>query len=195
MGASHPAELVERTRLVETTLLPVPKIATRVGIHDATVRRWIAKRGWSRPPGGTTDRRRKIAPSKHPALRRLYEGGAKVRDLAVGSENKERTPYTRGIATWLSFRSSLLFWLKVQASGTPEPLRELAIYLLSAADEEEAKGKGESIGRGRETSYKIRMGRSSGTASWVSSRRRRCRTSRPTRSPHQSNVGAKPRHR
>jgi transposase len=84
MGASHPAELVERTRiLVETTGLPVQEIAAEVGVHETTVRRWIAKHGWSRPPGGTTDRRRKIAPSKHPALRRLYEGGAKVRDLAV----------------------------------------------------------------------------------------------------------------
>ena len=84
MGASHPAELVERTRkLVETTRLPVQEIATEVRVHDTTVRRWMAQHGWTRPAGGTTDRRRKIAPSKHPALRRLYEGGAKVRDLAI----------------------------------------------------------------------------------------------------------------
>ena len=47
MGASHPAELVERTRiLVETTLLPVQEIATEVRVHDTTVRRWIAKYRW-----------------------------------------------------------------------------------------------------------------------------------------------------
>jgi hypothetical protein len=51
------------------------------------------------------------------------------------------------------FSVSLLFSLQVEAVDAPEPLRELAIHVLSAADESEAKLKGEAIGKGRETTY------------------------------------------
>ena len=49
---------------------------------------------------------------------------------------------------------SLLFSLEVQAPNAPEPLRELAIHVLSAADENEAEAKGRVIGRKRENSYR-----------------------------------------
>ena len=51
------------------------------------------------------------------------------------------------------FSVSLLFSLQVEAGDAPEPLRELAIHILSAANESEAKLKGEAIGKGRETIY------------------------------------------
>lgn len=56
------------------------------------------------------------------------------------------------------FCVSLLFSLQVEAAEAPEPLRELAIHILSAANESEAKLKGEAIGKGRETSYKNQDG-------------------------------------
>src|SRR3712207_5058680 len=56
------------------------------------------------------------------------------------------------------FTVSMLFSLEVQARGAPKPLRELAIHVVSAADENEAKDRGEAIGKARETSYKNRNG-------------------------------------
>ena len=56
------------------------------------------------------------------------------------------------------FSVSLLFSLEVEAANSPEPLRELAIHILSAANESEAKLKGQAIGKARETSYKNRDG-------------------------------------
>lgn len=51
------------------------------------------------------------------------------------------------------FAVSLLFTLEVQAVDAPEPTRELAIYLLSAASREDAIAKGQLIGNARELSY------------------------------------------
>lgn len=51
------------------------------------------------------------------------------------------------------FAVSLTFTLEVQAPGLPEPVRELALHLLSAPDVGDAKAKGERIGKARETSY------------------------------------------
>jgi hypothetical protein len=48
---------------------------------------------------------------------------------------------------------SLLFSLEVQAPNAPEPLRELAIHVVSAADDNEAEARGRAIGKARETSY------------------------------------------
>jgi len=48
---------------------------------------------------------------------------------------------------------SLLFSLKVQAANAPEPLRELAIHVVSAADENDAEARGREIGKKRENSY------------------------------------------
>ena len=56
------------------------------------------------------------------------------------------------------FAVSLTFSLDVQAPGPPEPIRELAIHVLSAANGEEAKAKGELIGKARETSYENAAG-------------------------------------
>lgn len=56
------------------------------------------------------------------------------------------------------FSVSLLFSLEVEAPGAPEPLRELAIHVLSAADEIEAKTKAEAIGKAREIKYKNEHG-------------------------------------
>jgi len=56
------------------------------------------------------------------------------------------------------FAVSLLFSLEVQVSDLPEPVRELAIYLLSANDTEDAKAKGERIGKAREISYENAAG-------------------------------------
>lgn len=56
------------------------------------------------------------------------------------------------------FSVSLLFSLEVDARDSPEPLRELAIHVLSAANESEARLKGEAIGKARQTSYKNRDG-------------------------------------
>jgi Domain of unknown function (DUF4288) len=56
------------------------------------------------------------------------------------------------------FSVSLLFSLEVEARDAPAPLRELAIHIISAADEGDAKVRGEAIGRSRQTSYKNRKG-------------------------------------
>jgi hypothetical protein len=53
---------------------------------------------------------------------------------------------------------SLLFSLEVQAANAPEPLRELALHVVSAADEDEAEARGLSIGKKRENSYKNAQG-------------------------------------
>ena|SRR5688500_12641229 len=58
------------------------------------------------------------------------------------------------------FSVSLLFSLETQAPNAPEPLQELAIHVLSAAHEDEAKVRAEAIGRARETNYKNRNGES-----------------------------------
>lgn len=51
------------------------------------------------------------------------------------------------------FSVSLLFSLEVDAPDRPEPVRELAIHVLSAADRDEARVKGEGIGKAREQIY------------------------------------------
>lgn len=51
---------------------------------------------------------------------------------------------------------SLLFSLEVQAPDAPAPLQELAIHLVSAANEDEANARGQAIGKARETHYKNR---------------------------------------
>jgi hypothetical protein len=53
---------------------------------------------------------------------------------------------------------SLLFSLEVQAPDAPEPLRELALHVVSAVDQDEAQAKADDIGRARQTSYKNRNG-------------------------------------
>lgn len=52
------------------------------------------------------------------------------------------------------FSVSLLFSLQVEALDQPEPVRELAIHVLSAADQSEARTKGEDIGKAREIAYR-----------------------------------------
>jgi Domain of unknown function (DUF4288) len=54
------------------------------------------------------------------------------------------------------FSVGLLFSLEVEARDAPEPLLEFAIHIVSAADENEAKVRGEAIGRLRQTSYRNR---------------------------------------
>jgi Domain of unknown function (DUF4288) len=56
------------------------------------------------------------------------------------------------------FSVSLLFSLEVEARDGPEPLLELAIHVVSAADENEAKVRGEAIGRLCQTSYRNSSG-------------------------------------
>lgn len=51
------------------------------------------------------------------------------------------------------FAVSLTFLLTVHAEDAPKPTRELAIHLVFAENEEEARVKGTDIGRARETSY------------------------------------------
>lgn len=51
------------------------------------------------------------------------------------------------------FAVSLTFLLKVEAQDAPEPSRELAIHLVFAENEGEARAKGVEIGRARETTY------------------------------------------
>lgn len=52
------------------------------------------------------------------------------------------------------FSVSLLSSLQVEALDRPEPVRELAIHALSAANPDEARIKGGSIGRAREIAYR-----------------------------------------
>lgn len=52
------------------------------------------------------------------------------------------------------FSVTLLFSLQVEARDSPEPLLELAVHILSAANESEAKLKGQAIGKAREASYR-----------------------------------------
>lgn len=51
------------------------------------------------------------------------------------------------------FAVHLLFSLEVQASDPGQPLQELAIHVLSAANSDEAQARGETLGRNREHSY------------------------------------------
>lgn len=51
------------------------------------------------------------------------------------------------------FSVSLMFSLKAQAATAPEPLREIAIYVLSAADEDDAEARAQATGHSYETSY------------------------------------------
>lgn len=52
------------------------------------------------------------------------------------------------------FSVSLLFTLQVDAPDRPEPSRELAINVVSAADRDSARAKGETIGTAREIEYR-----------------------------------------
>ena len=56
------------------------------------------------------------------------------------------------------FTVSLLFSLEVQAPHAPEPLRELALHVLTAGDRDEAHAKGDAIGKARETIYENKDG-------------------------------------
>lgn len=49
---------------------------------------------------------------------------------------------------------SLLFSLEVEAPDAPKPVREIALHVLSAADEAEARAKGEAIGVARQITFK-----------------------------------------
>lgn len=51
------------------------------------------------------------------------------------------------------FAVSLLFSLEVHASDVPEPLREITLHVLFAADENEARVRGAAIGRAQEIRY------------------------------------------
>ena len=51
------------------------------------------------------------------------------------------------------FAVSLTFLLKVDAEDAPNPTRELAIHVLFADGEINARTKGADIGRARETAY------------------------------------------
>ena len=51
------------------------------------------------------------------------------------------------------FSVHLTFSLEVLAPDAPEPLKELAIHIVSAPDEDAARARGASIGRARETTY------------------------------------------
>ncbi len=53
---------------------------------------------------------------------------------------------------------SVLFALEVQAPDAPAPLLELAIHVLSAADEAEARAEAARLARARETTYRNRAG-------------------------------------
>jgi hypothetical protein len=77
----------------------------------------------------------------------------------IGSGNEQRHRTFAFESTFHAlFSVSLLFSLEVEARNAPEPLRELAIHVVSAADEGEAKVRGEAIGRSRQTSYNNRNG-------------------------------------
>ena len=52
------------------------------------------------------------------------------------------------------FSVSLLFSLEVDAPDAPEPLRELAIHVVFAADEDDARAKAMTIGEARAIRYK-----------------------------------------
>jgi hypothetical protein len=82
MPARRDPATVERTRvLVTTTLLPLDDIARQEKLSFRTVRDWMKMYGWRRPPGA--GRVLKITPENEPAVRRLYESGAAVPDLAI----------------------------------------------------------------------------------------------------------------
>ena len=51
------------------------------------------------------------------------------------------------------FAVSLTFVLKVDAVDAPEPTRELAIHVVRAENEAEARVRGDVIGRARQLSY------------------------------------------
>lgn len=51
------------------------------------------------------------------------------------------------------FAVSLTFLMSVDAEGAPAPTRELAIHVVFAENEDEARTKAMKIGRARETSY------------------------------------------
>jgi hypothetical protein len=84
MGVGHPPELVERARiLVETTTRRLSAIAMELEIGEKTLRTWIERNGWTRPPGAEPAAQRKIPPAKHAALQKLYEKRGSVADIAA----------------------------------------------------------------------------------------------------------------
>ena len=83
MPAPRPAEIVERARvLVTTTTRPLDDIAAEVGVTVRTLRNWIKKHGWRRPPGAP-GRVLKITPQNEGAVQRIFENRGSVSDLAL----------------------------------------------------------------------------------------------------------------
>jgi transposase-like protein len=83
MPAPRPADIVERARvLVVTSTLPLAAIAAEIDVSIVTLRNWIKKYGWQRP-AGAPHRALKLPPDKAGAVQRLFEGGARVNDLAL----------------------------------------------------------------------------------------------------------------
>jgi hypothetical protein len=81
MWVAHPAELVERARLlVTTTDRPLTEIAAELDIGVKTLGTWKRENGWVRPPGAKW---LKIPRSKYAALQRLYENRATLADIAI----------------------------------------------------------------------------------------------------------------
>ena len=76
-----PATVERRRVLVSMTLLPLDDIARQEKVTTRTVRQWIKEHHWQRPPG--TGRTLKITPENEAAVRRLYESGAAVADIAI----------------------------------------------------------------------------------------------------------------
>ena len=73
---------VERARrLIEGSERTLEDIAVEVGVSVPSLRAWIKKNGWRRPPGAPRAVP-KLPPEKEGPARRLYEGGAAVADIA-----------------------------------------------------------------------------------------------------------------
>ena len=83
MPAARSAEVVERARvLVTTTTRHLDDIAAELRVTVRTLRNWIKKYGWQRPPGAP-ERVLKITPENEGPMQRVFENRATVADLAI----------------------------------------------------------------------------------------------------------------
>lgn len=77
-----PATVEQARVLVETTVRTLEAIAVEVGVSGPTLRNWIVKNGWKRPPQAPRAVP-KLPPEKEEPARRVFENRATAGDLAA----------------------------------------------------------------------------------------------------------------
>ena len=102
LGRPYGADAVGTARdLVTRSALPLHRVAARAGVSRATLHRWIARRGWTRPAGA---RRRGYHPPYPPsvvaAAHELYR--TTERPLALVAARVKATP--ERVAHWARTR-------------------------------------------------------------------------------------------